>query len=83
MDENRVEGTARNFGGTVQEAVGRLAGDENGQLRGKVNQVRGQAQKAYGETVDDVREYTAAQPFVALFTAMGLGVVLGFLLGRQ
>jgi uncharacterized protein YjbJ (UPF0337 family) len=27
MDENRLEGTARNVGGKVQEGVGRAAGD--------------------------------------------------------
>jgi uncharacterized protein YjbJ (UPF0337 family) len=27
MDENRVEGTARNLGGKVQEGFGKVAGD--------------------------------------------------------
>ena len=27
VDENRVEGTARNIGGTVQDAVGAVTGD--------------------------------------------------------
>jgi uncharacterized protein YjbJ (UPF0337 family) len=27
MDENRLEGTARNLGGKVQEGVGRTTGD--------------------------------------------------------
>ena len=38
MDENRVEGTARNVGGKVQEGVGRLTGDAHARAEGLANQ---------------------------------------------
>ncbi len=83
MDENRFEGAARNIGGKVQDAVGGLTGDAATQARGKINQAAGQAQQAYGAAVDDLKEFTSNQPMTALLAAMGIGVVLGFILGRN
>jgi uncharacterized protein YjbJ (UPF0337 family) len=83
MDENRIEGTARIIGGRVEDAVGGLTGDAATQARGKVNQAAGQAQQAYGAAIDDIKDFTTAQPLTALLTAMGVGVVLGFILGRN
>jgi uncharacterized protein YjbJ (UPF0337 family) len=83
MDENRFEGAARNIGGKLQDAAGGLTGDAATQARGKVNQAAGQAQQIYGETIDDLKNFTAAQPMTALLTAMGVGVVLGYILGRN
>ena len=50
---------------------------------GKVNQAAGQAQELYGDTVDSVRDFASEQPVVALLSAMAVGVVLGFVLGRR
>jgi uncharacterized protein YjbJ (UPF0337 family) len=36
MDENRVEGAARNLGGKVQDAVGAVTGDASTQMRGQM-----------------------------------------------
>jgi uncharacterized protein YjbJ (UPF0337 family) len=83
MDENRIEGTARDFGGKVQDAVGGLTGDAATQARGKVNQAFGQAQSAYGSAVDNAKDFATEQPITALLTAMGLGVIIGFVLGRR
>ena len=38
MDENRLEGTARNLGGKIQEDVGRATGDTNTKAEGLMNQ---------------------------------------------
>ena len=43
---DRVEGTAREFGGRVQEGVGNLTGDTKTQAEGLYNQATGQAQQA-------------------------------------
>jgi uncharacterized protein YjbJ (UPF0337 family) len=83
MDENKFEGAARDVGGKVQDAIGGLTGDAATQARGKINQAAGQAQQAYGAAVDDVKAFTVSQPFTALLTAIGIGVVLGFVLGRN
>ena len=38
MDENRVEGTARNLGGKVQEGFGKVTGNARAQAEGLANQ---------------------------------------------
>lgn len=83
VDKNSVEGFARDLGGKVQDAVGDAVGDAATQLRGKANQAAGTAQQLYGQATDEVRSYTADQPIGALLTAMGVGVTLGYFLGRR
>jgi uncharacterized protein YjbJ (UPF0337 family) len=83
MDENRVEGAARNLGGKVQDAVGAVTGDAATQMRGQMNRATGAAQNAYGQTVDGVRDFTTDQPLIALVSALGIGVIIGLLLGRD
>jgi uncharacterized protein YjbJ (UPF0337 family) len=70
---DRVEGTAREFGGRVQEAVGNIAGDSETQARGLYNQAAGQAQQAAAQFTDVVK----AQPIVASLVALAIGYVLG------
>ena len=83
MDENRVEGAARNFGGKMQDAVGAVTGDAATQVRGQMNRAAGAAQNAYGQTVDGVRDITTAQPIIAVLSALGIGVIIGLFLGRD
>ena len=82
MDENRVEGTTKDIGGKIQDAVGGLTGDSSTQARGKANQAAGQAQDAYGQMIDEVTSFAKDQPVAALLSAAGVGLVLGYLLGR-
>jgi uncharacterized protein YjbJ (UPF0337 family) len=70
---DRVEGTAREFGGRVQEAVGDVTGDSKTQAQGLYNQVSGQAQQATTQFSDVVK----AQPIVASLVALAIGYVLG------
>jgi uncharacterized protein YjbJ (UPF0337 family) len=83
VDENRVEGAARNIGGKIQDAVGSVAGDMQSQVRGQANRAAGAAQNAYGQAVDGVRDFASDQPMVALLSALGIGVIIGMLLGRS
>jgi uncharacterized protein YjbJ (UPF0337 family) len=78
-DENRAEGTGRNLGGKIQDAVGAVTGDGATQARGQLSRAAGSAQNAYGQAVDEVRNFTSDQPIVAILSAMTLGVVIGFL----
>lgn len=73
MDENRVSGTARDAYGRAQETVGNIVGDARTQARGKVNQVRGQAEDAAGQVSDFVRD----QPLTAVLIGVGVGYLLG------
>ncbi len=47
-DHDRIEGTARQAGGNIKEAVGKVTGDEKLQAEGKV-------QNTVGGTKDAVR----------------------------
>ena len=83
VDENRVEGGAKNIGGKIEDAIGGLTGDTSTQAKGKANQAEGKIQGTYGEVLDEVRNYASDQPVATVMVAMGVGVLLGFLLGRR
>jgi uncharacterized protein YjbJ (UPF0337 family) len=70
---DRVEGTAREFGGRAQETVGNVTGDSKTQAEGLYNQAAGQAQQAAAQFSDVVK----AQPIVASMVALAIGYVLG------
>ena len=70
---DRLEGTAREFGGRVQEAAGNVTGDTKTQAQGLYNQASGQAQQAAAQFSDVVK----AQPVVASLVALAIGYVLG------
>ncbi len=71
--DDRVEGTAREFGGRIQEGVGNITGDSKTQAQGLYNQASGQAQQAAAQFSDVVK----AQPVVATLIALAIGYVLG------
>jgi uncharacterized protein YjbJ (UPF0337 family) len=52
MNEDRIEGTARSFGGKAQEAAGRMTGDAQTRAEGALNQAAGRAQQLYGEATE-------------------------------
>ena len=88
MDEDRVEGTARNVGGKVQEGVGRITGDARTRAEGLANQAVGTAQDLYGQAADTAREQATnldrwlrhnieTQPYTSALIALGIGWLLG------
>ena len=83
VDDNRAEGFARTVGGKLQDTASSLTVDASTQARGKVSQHAGEAQSMWGQVVDEVRDFAADQPFVALLSAVGLGAVVGFLTTRR
>jgi uncharacterized protein YjbJ (UPF0337 family) len=82
MDENRLEGAARDVGGKIQDAVGDLTGDAKTQARGKANHAAGQAQNAYGQAIDSLKDFATETPIAAMLSALGVGLVLGWMLRR-
>jgi uncharacterized protein YjbJ (UPF0337 family) len=85
MNENRVEGTARNLG-EVQEGFGKFTGDARRQAEGY--QAAGAAQDLYGQAADSARETAGSfekalrhtietQPYTTAFVALGIGWLLG------
>jgi uncharacterized protein YjbJ (UPF0337 family) len=89
MDENRVEGTARNLGGKVQEGFGKVTGNARTQAEGLANQAVGAAQDLYGQAADTARETASSsfektlrrtietQPYTSALVALGIGWLLG------
>ncbi|HEV2715695.1 MAG TPA: CsbD family protein [Terriglobales bacterium] len=88
MDENRLEGTARNLGGKIQEGLGRATGDTKTKAEGVMNQAAGTAQDLYGQTADAARQTATTldawlrnsietQPYTTAVVALGIGWLLG------
>jgi uncharacterized protein YjbJ (UPF0337 family) len=61
MDEDRLRGTAKSFGGKVEEGFGRATGDVKTQMQDKTANLEGRAQDLYGQAKD-----TAAETFEAV-----------------
>ena len=55
-DHDRVEGAAKNIGGEIKEAAGKLVGDEKLKAEGCADQVEGKIQNAVGGVKDALRD---------------------------
>ena len=55
-DHDRIEGAAKNMGGKVKEAAGKMTGDTKLQAEGKADQVEGKVQNAVGGVKDSLRD---------------------------
>ena len=82
VDENEFEGTARDFGGRIQDAVGGLTGDTSIQAKATWNQVSGKAQRTIGEASDELRSNVSGHPLISLAIVGGVCFVPGFLVRR-
>jgi uncharacterized protein YjbJ (UPF0337 family) len=56
MDKDRIAGAAKEFKGSVKEAIGKVAGDGKLQSDGKAERTAGKVQNAIGGMKDTVRE---------------------------
>lgn len=54
-DHDRVEGAAKNMGGKVKEAAGKVTGDEKLKAEGRADQVEGKVQNAAGGIKDSLK----------------------------
>ena len=55
-DHDRIEGAAKNIGGTIKEAAGKVTGDEKLKAEGRADQVAGKVQNAVGGLKDTLRD---------------------------
>lgn len=55
-DHDRVEGAAKNIGGNIKEAAGKVTGDEKLKAEGRAEQVEGKVQNAVGGVKDSLRD---------------------------
>lgn len=56
MDNDRIVGTAKEFAGRAEGAVGDVAGDAQTQASGKAREAAGTVQNLYGQAKDAVRD---------------------------
>ncbi|MBD7942000.1 CsbD family protein [Brevundimonas guildfordensis] len=54
-DHDRIEGAAKNIGGKVKEAAGKVTGDEKLKAEGRADQVEGKVQNAVGGVKDALK----------------------------
>ena len=60
MDTDRIVGTARDFAGRVEGAVGDVAGDAKTQAAGRIREAAGSTQHLFGQAKDAARGATDA-----------------------
>ena len=60
MDNDRIAGSAKDFAGKFESAVGGMAGDAKTEAAGRVREAAGTAQNLYGQAKDAAREATDA-----------------------
>ena len=60
MDKDRIAGSAKDFAGKVEGAVGDATGNARTQTAGRVREATGTAQNLYGQAKDAAREATDA-----------------------
>jgi uncharacterized protein YjbJ (UPF0337 family) len=96
MSQDRIEGTARNLGGKVEEGFGRATGDVKSQVEGKIRQAAGTAQDLYGQARDTANDAAAAVQRQASsfeetvrdaietrpYTAVAIALAFGWFVGR-
>jgi uncharacterized protein YjbJ (UPF0337 family) len=96
MNEERIAGNAEWVAGKVQEGVGRLTGDAQNQVQGRVKQAEGTIQDLYGQakqTASDAADMVRAQASdmddvlrTAIeqrpYTTAAIALGIGYLIGR-
>jgi uncharacterized protein YjbJ (UPF0337 family) len=60
MDKDRIAGSAKDFTGKVEGAVGNMAGDARTEAQGRLREATGAAQNLYGQAKDAARDATDA-----------------------
>src|SRR6478735_1524077 len=60
MENDRIAGSAKDFAGKLEGAVGDIAGDAKTEAAGRVREATGTAQNLYGQAKDAAREATDA-----------------------
>ena len=88
MNEDILEGGLRQGLGHAEHTVGDAYGDLGLSLHGRVQELSGKVQAAYGqakdtaaETIGGVDAFVTERPYMTAAIAAGVGLLLGFALG--
>ena len=60
MDRDRIQGMGKQVKGEVKDTLGKMTGNKQQQIEGKIDKGVGKVQDAYGRAKDDVREHLDA-----------------------
>ena len=60
MDKDRIEGAAKQAGGAIKQAAGKITGDTKLQAEGAADKVSGKVQNAIGGAKDAIRDANKA-----------------------
>lgn len=60
MDKDRIAGSAKDFAGKVEGAVGDMTGNAKAQAEGRAREAAGTVQNLYGQAKDAARDATEA-----------------------
>jgi len=97
MNEDHIEGAAKNVGGKIEEGIGRATSDVKRQAEGKMNQAAGAAQELYGQARDSAGDAAAMVGRQAVgfekwlhesietkpYTAVAAALAVGWFIGRM
>jgi uncharacterized protein YjbJ (UPF0337 family) len=56
MNDNRIEGAAKQIKGSVKEAIGKVTGDKATQIEGAAEKLEGKVQANVGKATDAVKD---------------------------
>ena len=60
MNKDQVKGAAKDFGGKIQEEVGKLVGSTEQQTKGLKNQAEGKVQEHVGDLKENLKDASDA-----------------------
>jgi uncharacterized protein YjbJ (UPF0337 family) len=88
MDENTLEGGLRQGLGHAEHVIGDAVGDLELSLHGRVQELAGRVQSAYGQAKDTAAEtiggfdaFVTERPYMSAAIAAGVGLAFGLMLG--
>ena len=86
---DEFSGRAKEFGGKVESTVGNLTGDTKTEAQGTLREAAGRIQANAGAAADQIRGFSEElteriheSPLLAVFTAVGIGYLLGRITAR-
>jgi len=88
MNEEILEGGLRQGAGHAEQVIGDAVGDLGLSLHGRVQELAGKVQSAYGQAKDQAAgtiggfdAFVTERPYLTAAIAAGVGVALGFMFG--
>jgi len=79
----KIEDKVKEAAGAVQEQWGAATGSSEHQAKGAARRYTNQASYAARDAADCIKDQVQSNPVAGLSVAAGVGVFIGFLLGRK